>query len=550
MTMSTIQDFEEAAAKATQASAQADTWANGPINTTVPTDSGPVPTIAEFTRANQERANSAIDALGWVLAGDFTAGCTVTDRNQYVLVVGGAGYRWDGALPKDVAPSSSPTPIATGSWVLVGDATLRGELANSDGSELVGFQQSGTGAVARTADGKLREFVSVNDFGDGPDAFALASTESGGRVVFVTDANDDTALPADYSNTLFEFNGNRPMRLTHTSSISGTAKKALKAQFPAAHQLSIRSSFHIESQSQGSGKNGPDSADYGMTIAIHKKGYGSDNSPPAGEIDGLNIFVRQDGPKGEPSGGDNSSDASGILVNVQNVEDVGFTSAWEASTSNVERAGDTITKSVQTQIGVLDQNAVGAPSYGYVCVATRGALGDAYYAGAAVGATWNNILNAPGSMRIDAAGNYRAFSPEWTGGSWTIVRGSGADASTQITHRGTGALLLLAQDAGAIQLGTSGAIRWEVSSSGTLRPSSTYTRADVGDPNRRVSLWPKAIDLSAVGASGLRITSGSGSPEGVVSGNVGSMYLRADGGPGTALYIKESGAGSTGWVAK
>lgn len=429
-------------------------------------------------------------------------------------------------------------------------APLRGELANSDGSELVGFQQSGTGAVARTAYGKLREFVSVNDFGDGPDAFALASTESGGRVVFVTDANDDTALPADYSNTLFEFNGNRPMRLTHTSSISGIAKKALKAQFPAAHQLSIRSSFHIESQSQGSGKNGPNSADYGMTIAIHKKGYGSDNSPPAGEIDGLNIFVRQDGPKGEPSGGDNSSDASGILVNVQNVEDVGFTSAWEASTSNVERAGNTITKSVQTQIGVLDQNAVGAPSYGYVCVATAGALGDAYYAGAAVGATWNNILNAPGSMRIDATGNYRAFSPEWTGGSWTIVRGSGANASTQITHRGTGALFLVAQDAGAVQLGTSGAIRWEVTALGTLRPSSTYTNADVGDPNRRVSLWPKAIDLSAAGASGLRITSGSGSPEGVVSGNVGSMYLRADGGPGTVLYIKESGAGSTGWVAK
>lgn len=118
--MSTIQQFQEAADKATQASAQADTWANGPINTTVPTDSGPVPTIAEFNRANQARADAAIDALGWVLAGDFTTGCTVTDRNQYVLVVGGAGYRWDGVLPKVVAPGSSPTPISTGSWVLVG----------------------------------------------------------------------------------------------------------------------------------------------------------------------------------------------------------------------------------------------------------------------------------------------------------------------------------------------------------------------------------------------------------------------------------------------
>lgn len=122
--MSTIQEFEEAAAKATQASAQAETWAKGPINTTVPTDSGPVPTIAEFTRAAQVRADAAIEALGWVLAGDFTTGCTVTDRNQYVLVVGGAGYRWDGALPKVVAHGSSPTPIATGAWVLVDRATV------------------------------------------------------------------------------------------------------------------------------------------------------------------------------------------------------------------------------------------------------------------------------------------------------------------------------------------------------------------------------------------------------------------------------------------
>jgi parallel beta-helix repeat protein len=43
---------------------------------------------------------------------------------------------------------------------------------------------------------------------------------------------------------------------------------------------------------------------------------------------------------------------------------------------------------------------------------------------------------------------------------------------------------------------------------------------------------------------------GKGSPEGVVPARVGSLYLRRNGAPGETLYIKESGVGTTGWVAK
>lgn len=45
-------------------------------------------------------------------------------------------------------------------------------------------------------------------------------------------------------------------------------------------------------------------------------------------------------------------------------------------------------------------------------------------------------------------------------------------------------------------------------------------------------------------------TSGSGTPESVVTAPVGSLYSRTDGGAGTTLYVKESGTGNTGWVAK
>lgn len=47
-----------------------------------------------------------------------------------------------------------------------------------------------------------------------------------------------------------------------------------------------------------------------------------------------------------------------------------------------------------------------------------------------------------------------------------------------------------------------------------------------------------------------RIIRGTGSPEGSVNAVVGSFYVRSDGGTGTTFYVKESGTGNTGWVAK
>lgn len=42
---------------------------------------------------------------------------------------------------------------------------------------------------------------------------------------------------------------------------------------------------------------------------------------------------------------------------------------------------------------------------------------------------------------------------------------------------------------------------------------------------------------------------GTGSPEGVVTAPVGTIFHRTDGGVGTAFYIKQTGAGNTGWAA-
>jgi parallel beta-helix repeat protein len=61
------------------------------------------------------------------------------------------------------------------------------------------------------------------------------------------------------------------------------------------------------------------------------------------------------------------------------------------------------------------------------------------------------------------------------------------------------------------------------------------------------STWNGAV-MWHYGGTG--IMAGSGSPEGVQSASSGSVFLRRDGGSAQTLYVKESGAGSTGWVGK
>lgn len=47
-----------------------------------------------------------------------------------------------------------------------------------------------------------------------------------------------------------------------------------------------------------------------------------------------------------------------------------------------------------------------------------------------------------------------------------------------------------------------------------------------------------------------RVIVGAGTPESNVTAPIGTLYLRTDGGASTTLYVKESGTGNTGWIAK
>lgn len=67
---------------------------------------------------------------------------------------------------------------------------------------------------------------------------------------------------------------------------------------------------------------------------------------------------------------------------------------------------------------------------------------------------------------------------------------------------------------------------------------------------RRLDNTPGTLVLGSTATTNVSWRSGTGSPEGVVIAAIGSLYSRTDGNSGSSFYVKESGTGSTGWVAK
>lgn len=88
-------------------------------------------------------------------------------------------------------------------------------------------------------------------------------------------------------------------------------------------------------------------------------------------------------------------------------------------------------------------------------------------------------------------------------------------------------------------------LRWYKPSEAT-----TFVYYVDGDSGQWVQEPVVSAGSAMVTAGGARWESGTGSPEGVLSAPVGSLYTRTDGGVGATFYVKESGTGTTGWIAK
>lgn len=116
--------------------------------------------------------------------------------------------------------------------------------------------------------------------------------------------------------------------------------------------------------------------------------------------------------------------------------------------------------------------------------------------------------------------------------------------NSYIDDVGTGSLYIRGID---IQMGTPfGAANFVMDVDGAID-------LKYGSGATAVSTSATGIDLpagKAIKVGTPSIYAGSGTPEDIQTAVVGSLYMRSDGGESTSLYVKESGTGNTGWVAK
>lgn len=261
------------------------------------------------------------------------------------------------------------------------DATSKSDLASiSDstlGSALIGFLPSGDNAVGRTVQNKLRDIVNIGDYTN----LTTAKTAAGNKIIVDPDG---ITYKDNFGQSLGIF----------TEAVDTAWKGGVvhRSNSVGTHAGVSRVAQSVEMRPTGSGSNGPSVADYGQSISVIKQDFF--NTEVRGEIDGLNITVRQGG---RAVGG--ISDCAGILLNVGTVHGTGWAGSIEAQTSTFNATTAAVQTQVQSAMAVLDSST--SSYYGFTTTSNVGTLGDAFLATEAGSAAWTNFLRFNNSSGVD-----------------------------------------------------------------------------------------------------------------------------------------------------
>lgn len=188
----------------------------------------------------------------------------------------------------------------------------------------------------------------------------------------------------------------------------------------------------------------------------------------------------------------------------------------ELAASGVARFGSCTQNTIGNNV-FRNTHATGPTGAGYAVVVDGGTTG-----------TDDMLLQ--GNSIAAAAGTYKALVQLLTSGAGAVgnvsvagTAGGGAEYVAEFNKTGAGTF------------------------TGRLLLAGTAANTTVGDYLEVGATVFPVIGMNAT-TFGAQMISGTGSPEGVVTARIGSVYMNRTGGAGNAMYIKESSTGNTGWA--
>lgn len=153
-----------------------------------------------------------------------------------------------------------------------------------------------------------------------------------------------------------------------------------------------------------------------------------------------------------------------------------------------------------------------------------------------------------------AVNNFQISNDAASGTPQLRMVGTDTNIALMLRPKGTGATQIYA-DTGvtprltAIGADTNISLNLQPKGTGVVQANGVEIVTLTGTQTQTNKTLTQPKITAASGASPI-IHAGAGTPEGVVTASAGSVYLRNDGGAATTFYVKESGTGNTGWVAK
>jgi|18_taG_2_1085343.scaffolds.fasta_scaffold06401_2 hypothetical protein len=241
--------------------------------------------------------------------------------------------------------------------------------------------------------------------------------------------------------------------------------------------------------------------------------------------------------------------ADGQLVNLDSVDNFGFVGTWFETTFATHKE---VVANNCANLNFTNAHFTSNGAEVLIKGTTNASFNGCYFQ--------PQIAGTGGSIRLEdtAMATVLGCSPEVNAVDvGTTVIAIGHDLTVNDLEPGSGVYHSFNQ-AGNIYLGTRSGIEpedatTEAASGIKIEPLGQVQAAAYQDTPlvaNRVSNEGVILDLRKDGTTHGGVYAGTGTPEAAVVAPVGSLFLRSDGGASTTLYIKETGTGNTGWVAK